>query len=127
LRFNKFGGGFSLFGHLNHIGIYISDSFHITECHALGITVTKIAFDSHPLLDIKEGVPKRACDNTGPASDTQIFVDNHTVIILDLPVAGLGRTDFDAIGFFAVVAGHGKINPYILPFDNLDPGAARIA
>jgi hypothetical protein len=112
---------------LNHIGIHISDSFHVTECHALRVTVTVIALHGHPVLTIEEGVTKRACDDTGPTSDTQIFIDNHTIIILDLPVAGLGGTDFDAIGLFAVVAGHGKVNPYILPFHHLDPGPARIA
>jgi hypothetical protein len=124
---DKFVRGFSLFGHLNHIGVHISDSFGITEGHTLGITVTKVAFHSDPLLDIKEWVPKGACDDTGPAPDTQILVDHHSVIIISLPVAGLGRTDFDAIGFFTVIADHGKVNPHMLPFDHLDPGSARIA
>jgi hypothetical protein len=112
---------------LNHIGVHISDSFGITEGHALGITVTKVAFHSNPLLDIKEWVSKGTCNDTGPAPDTQIFVDHHSVIVFRLPVAGLGRTDLNAIGFFTVIADHGKVNSYMLPFDHLDPGSARIA
>src|SRR4030042_5884723 len=97
---NKFVGSFSLFGHLNHIGVHISDSFGITEGYTLGITVTKVAFHSDPLLDITEWVPKGACDDTGPAPDAQILVDHHSVIIIRLPVAGVGRPALNAAAFF---------------------------
>jgi hypothetical protein len=125
--FDQFVGGIPLFGHLNLVSVDISNRFRITEGHTLGITVTVVALYSHPVLDIKEGMTKRACDDTGPASDTQIFVDNHTVISFDLPVASLGGADLDAIGLFAVIAGHGEVDPHMLPFDHFDPGAARIA
>jgi hypothetical protein len=125
--FYKFVGGFSFFGHLNRIGIHISDRFWLTECDTLGIAIAKITFHSYPLLDIKEGVPKRACDNTSPASDTQIFVNHHSVVVFGLPVAGFGRTDFDAIGFFTVIAGHGEIDPHVLPLDHFNPGPAWVA
>jgi hypothetical protein len=68
-RFDKFVGGFSLFVHLNHISIHISDSFRITEGHTLGIAITVVALYGHTVLDIEEGMTKRACDHTGPASD----------------------------------------------------------
>ena len=124
---DKFGGGFSLFGHLNHIGVHISDSFWITEGHTFRIAITVIALHGHPVLDVEEGMSKGACDDAGPASNTQILVNDHTVIILRLPMAGFGRTDLYTIGFFAVIAGHGEVDPHVFPFDHLDAGPARIA
>lgn len=125
--FDQFVGGFPLFGHLNLVSVDISNRFRITEGYTLGITVTVVTLYSHPVLDVEEGMAKRACDDTGPASDTQSFVDNHTVIIFELPVASLGGADLDAIGLFAVIAGHGEVDPHMLPLDHFDPGAARIA
>jgi hypothetical protein len=78
-------------------------------------------------LTIEEGMTKGACDDTGPTSDTQIFVDNHTVIVFELPVAGLGGADLGTIGLFAVITGQGEVDPHMLPFDDFDPGTARIA
>jgi hypothetical protein len=52
---------------------------------------------------------KRACDDAGPASNAQILVDGHPMIIFRLPVASLGWANLHAIGLFTVVAGHGKI------------------
>jgi len=66
-------------------------------------------------------------DDTGSTSDAQFFVDGHAVIVFGFSVAGLCRAYLDAIGFFAVVAGHGKIQPHVLPLDHLDPGTAWIA
>ena len=70
---------------------------------------------------------ERTGDDAGLASDAQILVDHHPVIEFRLPVAGLGRAHLNAIGFFTVVADHGKVNPHMLPFDYLDTGSARIA
>jgi hypothetical protein len=52
---------------------------------------------------------KRACDDTGPASNAQIFIDGYPIIILRFPVTGLCRANLHAIGFLAVIAGHGKV------------------
>jgi len=67
--FDKFDSSIPLFGHLNLVGVHISNSFRITEGHTLGITVTKVAFHGNPVLEIKEWVPKGTRDDTGPAPD----------------------------------------------------------
>jgi hypothetical protein len=126
-RFDKFASSFSFLSQLNLVGVDISNRFRITEGHALRISIAVVTFYGHPVLDVKEGMTKGACDNASPTSDTQIFVDNHTVIIFGLPVAGLGGADLDTIGFFAVIAGHGEVDPHMLPFDDFDTGSARIA
>jgi hypothetical protein len=112
---------------LDSISIDVIDRLYIAKGHTLGVSVAVVTFYGHPVLDIEEGMTKRACDDTGPASDTQILVDHHTVIIFKFPVAGLGRADLDAIGFFTVIADHRKVNPHMLPLDHFDPGSARIA
>jgi hypothetical protein len=70
---------------------------------------------------------KGAGNDAGSTSDAELFVDGHAVIVFGFSVAGLCRADFDAIGLFTVVAGHGKIDAYILPLDHFDPGTAWIA
>jgi hypothetical protein len=42
-------------------------------------------------------------------------------------MAGLGRTDFDTIGFLAVIADHGKVDSRMFPFEHFNPGTAWIA
>jgi hypothetical protein len=112
---------------LDSVSIDVIDRLYVAEGHTLGVSVAVVTFYGHPVLDIEEGMTKRAGHDTGPASDTQILVDNHPVIIFELPVAGLGRADLYAIGFFTVIADHGKVNPHMLPLDYFDPGSARIA
>jgi len=68
-----------------------------------------------------------AGDDAGSASDAKLFVDGHPVIVFRLPVASLCRTYLHAVRFFAMIAGHGKIKPHILPLDHFNPGAAWIA
>jgi hypothetical protein len=99
----------SLFGHVRLVCIRKRDGLDIAEANALRISVAIIALHGDPFLDIKERVAEGACDDARSASNTQIFVDGHPVIIFWLPVASLCRTNLDAVGFFTVVAGHGKI------------------
>jgi hypothetical protein len=42
-------------------------------------------------------------------------------------MAGLGRTDFDTIGFLAVIADHGKVDSRMFPFEHFNPGTTWIA
>jgi hypothetical protein len=125
--FDKFDSRIPLFGHLNLVRVDISDSFRITEGYTLRIPVTVITFHGHPVLDIEEGMTKGACDDTGPASDAQGFINDHPVIIIRLSVTGLGRTDLHAVGLFTVIAGHGEVDSHMLPFDHFNAGPAWIA
>lgn len=99
----------------------------MTEGNTLWIAIAVIAFHCDPLLGVEEGLTEWAGDNAGPASDAEILIDDHTVVHFRFPVTGLGWADLHTVGFFTVVAGHGKVEPHLLPFDHLDPGAARIA
>jgi hypothetical protein len=72
-------------------------------------------------------MPKGTGDDAGSTADTQFLVDGDPVIIFGLSVAGLRRAYLYAIGFFAVIAGHGKVQPYVLPLDHFNPGTAWIA
>jgi hypothetical protein len=126
-RFSIFKEGLSLSGHIGLVRIRIRDGFDIAETNTLRVSVTVIAFHRNPILGIKERMAKGAGDDTGSASDTEFFIDGHTVIIFGLPMAGLCWAHFHAIGSFTVIAGHGKIKPHILPLDHFDPGTAWIA
>jgi hypothetical protein len=42
-------------------------------------------------------------------------------------MTSLGRADFDTEGVFAVLACHGEINTFPLPFEYFYPGTAGIA
>jgi hypothetical protein len=126
-KISQFVGGLPFFGHLNSVSIHKRNGFDIAKSHTLWITVTIVAFYSDPLLDIKERLTKWAGDDAGSASDTEIPVNDHTVLLFRFSVAGLGRTNLDAEGFFAMIAGHGEIKSHLFPFDHSDTGTTRIA
>lgn len=107
--------------------VYKRDGLDMAEGDTLRIAITIIAFDCDPLLRIKEGLAKGAGDDARPASDAEILIDDDTVILLRFSVACLGRTDLDTVSLFTMVAGHGKVESHLLPFDHFDSGAARIA
>lgn len=98
----------------------------MTECGALRIPITIIAFDGHPFMVVEEGLSEGAGDNTGPAPDTEVFIDDDPVVFFRFPVAGFGRADFHAVSLFAMIAGHGEIKANVFPFDDLDAGTAWI-
>jgi hypothetical protein len=125
-RFKKFVGGFSLLGHIHLVGVRKQDSLGIAEGDALGISVTVITFHRHLFCDIKEGMAERAGHDASLASDAQVFVDDDSVIEFRLSVAGLGRAHFNAIGLFAVIADHGKVDSRMFPFEHFTSGTAWI-
>jgi len=126
-RFSKFIGGFSLLGHLNVVSIHKKDSLGIAEGDALGIAIAEITFHGHSFFDIKEGMIERAGHNASLTSNAQIFVDDDSIIEFGLPVAGLGRAYFKAIGFFTVIADQRKVDSSMFPFENFNSGSTWIA
>jgi len=126
-RVNKPTGRLSPPGHVRLVRIQKGDGLNVTEANTLRIAVTVIAFHRDPFADIEERMTKRTGDDAGSTSDAQLLVDGHAVIVFGFSVAGLCRAYLDAIGFFAVVAGHRKVEPNVLPLDHLDSGTARIA
>jgi hypothetical protein len=123
----KFVSDFPFLGDIGLIGLHKRDGLRIAEGDTLGVSITVITFDGNTILHIEKRVTKRTGDDAGPASDAKIFVNYHPVMMFRLPVAGLGGADLNAEGFFAVIAGHRKVDPDMLPFGYFDPGAARIA
>ena len=123
----KFVSGFSFLGDIGLISLHKEDGLRIAEGHTLGVSIAVITFHGHPFFDIEKRMTKRAGDDTGPASDAEIFINHYPVMMFRLPVAGLGGANLNAKGFFAVIAGHRKVDPDIFPFGYFDPGAARIA
>jgi hypothetical protein len=115
-RFSKFKKGLSFLTHVRLINICEKDRFRIAEGNTLRISVTVITFDRHSVSRIKERMTKRACNDASSASNAKIFIDGDPVIIFRFPMAGLGRADLNAEGFFTVIASHGKIDPHMLPF-----------
>ena len=85
-----------------------------------------VALYGYSIFDIEERMAKGTRNDTGPASNAQILINHNPVVQFGLPVTGLRRAHLNAIGFFTVVADHGKVDTRILPFDNFDPGSARI-
>jgi len=123
---DQFGGGFPFLGQVHVIGMRKEKSLGIAEGDALGLSIAEIAFHSDAFLKIKGGVTERAGDDTGFTSDAKILVDDHPVIKIGLPVACLCRADLDTIGFFTVIADHGKVDACVFPLDHFDPRSARI-
>jgi hypothetical protein len=78
-------------------------------------------------LDIKEGMIEGAGHDASLTSDTQVFVDDDSIIKFRLSVAGLGRAYFDAIGFFTMIADQGKVDSRMFPFKHFNPGPTWIA
>lgn len=126
-RFSKFIGGFSLLRHLNVVRIHKKNSLGIAEGDALGIAIAEIAFHRHSFFDIKEGMIERAGHNASLASNAKIFIDDDSMIEFGLPVAGLGRAHFKAIGFFTVIADQREVNSRMFPFKHFNPGTTWIA
>jgi len=128
--FQKVGqscGGFLLLNQIGFVRIHKRDSLHVTEGHTLGVTITVVAFHRDPFLVVKEGLTEGTGDNTGSASNTEVFINDDPILVFWFPVAGLCRADFKAVCCFAVVAGHGKVDADLFPLDDFDPGATRIA
>jgi hypothetical protein len=126
-RFNKPAGRLSPLGQVHLVCIQKGDGLDVAEANALRIAVTVIALHRDPFTGIEERMPEGTGDDAGSTSDAQLLVDGHAVIVFWFSVAGLRRTDFHAIGFFAVVAGHWKVDSRVFPLDHFDPGTARIA
>lgn len=99
----------------------------MAENHTLRIAVAVVTFYRNPFLVIEKRLAERTGDDTGSASDAEFLINDHTVILVRFPVAGLGRADFDAKSFFTVITRHGKVNPLLFPFGDFDPGTARVA
>jgi hypothetical protein len=97
----------------------------ITETNALGVSITAIALHRDPILDVKEGMAKGAGNDAGSTSDAQFFINGDPIVIFRFPMAGFCWAHLDAIGFFTMIAGHGKMT-HILPIDYFNPGAAWI-
>ena len=106
---SKLQRGLSLFGDVRLICIQERNGLDVTEADALRISVTIIALYCDPLLDIKKRMAKGTRDDAGPASNAQSFVDGYPIIIFGLPVTSRCRANLHAIGFLAVIAGHGKV------------------
>jgi hypothetical protein len=109
------------------VGVHKKDGLDFTETNTLWISVTVITFHRHSLCDIKEGMAERTGHDASLASNAQVLVDNDPMIEFRVPMAGLGGAHFKAIGFFTMVANHGKIDSFMFPLENFNPGTAGIA
>jgi hypothetical protein len=126
-QIGNFVGKLPSFEPVGVIRIDKRDGLDIAKGHTLRIAITIVAFYSDPLLGIKERLAERTGDDTGPAPDAEILIDDHPVILFRFPMAGPGRTNLNTVGLFTMIAGHGKVEAHLFPFDHSDPGTARIA
>ena len=108
-RFSEPQRGFSFLNHIGLVCFLKRDGLDVTEADALWVSITIIALYGDPFLSIKKRMAKGACHDACSASNTQVLVDDHAIIIFRLPVTSLGRADLHAIGFLAMIAGHGKV------------------
>jgi len=109
------------------VGVRKKDSLGIAEGYALWISVAVITFHRHSFCDIKEGMAERAGHDASLASNAQVLVDDDPVIEFRLPMAGLGRTHFKAIGFFTVIADHREVDSRMFPLENFNSRTTWIA
>jgi len=105
--FSELKGGFPFLGHVHVISVRKKESLGIAEGHTLGVSIAEIAFHCHTLLEIERGMSERAGDDTGFAPDAKILIDDHPVIKIGFPVAGLGGANLNAEGFLAMITDHG--------------------
>jgi hypothetical protein len=125
-KIGKFGGGFSLLGHLNLVGVDIIDGFHITEAYTPRIAVTIITLLGDSFFDIEKGMSKRTCNNTGLTSNTFILINDYSLVFRIL-VTSFCWTYLRTVGCLTILAGHGKVESHILPFYHPDSGPAGVA
>jgi hypothetical protein len=101
------------------------DSIDITEAHALRIEIAEIAFDHFVVGSDKMHCPERADRYAGAASDTFVIIYFYAGCFF-IPRYGLGRARGGAGSILALLAGHGNINTFRLPFDDPNPAAGGI-
>ncbi len=125
-RFGEFKGDVSFLGYVDPVRFDISDRLNFTEGRTLGVPITKVTLDCHPLHRIKQRGSKGACNDARLTPNAFILIDHHS-LVFHLRMTRLRRTHLHTEGLLAVLTGRRKIEPYVLPFDHLDPGPAGIA
>jgi hypothetical protein len=120
-------GGFPFSGHVHGISVRKKESLGIAEGYTLGVSIAEIAFHRHAFLKVEGGVAERAGDDTGFTTNAKILIDDHPVIKIGFPVAGLGGAHLNAERFLAMITDHGKVDAFVFPLDHFDPRSARIA
>jgi len=125
-RFGEFEGDVSFPGYVDPVRFDISDRLNFTEVRTLRVPITKVTLDCHPLHRIKQRGSKGACNDARLTPNAFILIDHH-LLVFQLLMTRLRRTHLHTEGLLAVLTGRRKIEPYVLPFDHLDPGPAGVA
>jgi hypothetical protein len=101
------------------------DGLFFTESDTLRIAITKVAFENLFIDGIKTHCAERANTNARTAADADIVVNinpAHLVIARDRPY----RADIQTGRILTLLARHGNINTFRLPFHHSNPASGRI-
>jgi hypothetical protein len=120
-----FFGGSSLLGDAHPVRLHVVHGFHITETNALRVSVTEIALKIFSVNDTEVHCAEGADRHTGAAADANIVIDHHPAEFV-IPGNGLHGANRHTGGILTLLAGHGDIESFCLPFHNLYAGSGRV-
>jgi hypothetical protein len=123
-RRNFLGSG-SLLGDTDPVSLYIIHGFHVTETNALRISVTEIALKDLPINHIKIHGAERTDRYARTTANTFVLI-HHDPAELFVSGNGLHGADDHTGSILTLLAGHGDIEPFCLPFDYFYPASGRI-
>jgi hypothetical protein len=118
-------GGSSLLSDTHSVCLHIVHGLHITETNTLRVSVAEIALKIFSVNDTEIHRAEGADRYTGAAANANIVIDHHPAECL-IPGNGLHRTNGHTGGILTLLAGHGNINPFGLPFHDLYPASTSV-
>jgi len=119
-----FGGFAALYnGHITRLDK--RDGLDVAKPDTLRIAVTDVALEDPPIGGIVIHSTEGTYADAGTAADTGIIVNAHATQFFILR-DGLDRTDIQTGRILTLLACHGYINAFGLPFQHPDPAAGRI-
>jgi hypothetical protein len=115
----------SLFGDAHPVSLHIVHGFHITETNTLRISVAEITLKILSVNDTEIHRAKGADRYTGAAADANVVINHHPAECL-IPGNGLHGANRHTGSILTLLAGHGDIESFCLPFHNLYPASTGI-
>jgi hypothetical protein len=122
---SDFFRGSSLLGDTHPVRLHIIHRFHITETNALRVSVTEIALEILSVNDTEIHRAEGTDRHTGAAADANIVIDHDPAECL-IPGNGLHGANGHTGGILTLLAGHGNIESFCLPFHNLYPASIGV-
>ena len=102
-------------------GFHIVNGFHVTEAHALRVSVTQVTFENTAALWIPSHGSEGTRRDTHLATNAKVMIDSDAVHLF-VAINCIFRTDGHAGSISAVLAAHRHIESFVVPFDDMNTG-----